>query len=183
MTATIQPQTSKEYRCKRCGHVQRITTNHYGECYSLGHYNCCPSCPPWAKYPEFGGATTWECIEPRNQQGPPVETPPVTAKAETTTQERFSREYGIPLNQVFRLVRLANKRAKAAEHECNGDPHSTVADRSDKNANAQAWGADCERVQEHIDALVSQFGLTADYGVGLFPHLIDAQGRDVQIPY
>jgi hypothetical protein len=26
--------------------------------------NCCPKCPPWAKYPEFGGSTVWECVEP-----------------------------------------------------------------------------------------------------------------------
>ena len=160
----------------------RITTNHYGECYSLGHFNCCPACPPHAKYPEFGGSTAWECIEPRSEQGPPVESTP-RPQPSKTIQERFSEEHGMPLAQVLRLVRLANKRGRAAEHECNGDPHSTVTDRSDKNANAQAWGADCERVQTHIDALVAQFGLTADYGVGLFPHLLDAQGRDVQIPY
>jgi DNA-directed RNA polymerase subunit RPC12/RpoP len=56
--------TSKLYRCSRCGHQQHISTNHFGECYSWGRVNTCPKCSPWAKYPEFGGATTWECGEP-----------------------------------------------------------------------------------------------------------------------
>lgn len=54
---------AKRYACKRCGHVRKIETNHYGECYSLGRHNACPACPPWAKYPEFGGHTTWVCKE------------------------------------------------------------------------------------------------------------------------
>lgn len=56
---------AKEYKCKRCGHTKKIETNHYEQCYSLGRYNACPSCPPWAKYPEFGivAGTTWECLE------------------------------------------------------------------------------------------------------------------------
>jgi len=53
----------KRYKCKRCGHVAKQSTNHYGNTWSWGHYNTCPKCPPWAKYPEFGGATVWECME------------------------------------------------------------------------------------------------------------------------
>ena len=59
----IRPATAKSYKCKRCGHVTTQTTNHYGETYSLGRFNTCPNCPPWAKYAEFGGSTVWECIE------------------------------------------------------------------------------------------------------------------------
>ena len=55
--------TPKLYKCKRCGHEQKISTNHYGECYSWGRVNACPKCPPWAKYSEFGGSTSWICIE------------------------------------------------------------------------------------------------------------------------
>jgi len=55
--------TEKKYKCSRCGHEQMINTNHYGECYSLGHSNTCEKCPPWAKYSEFGGSTTWICME------------------------------------------------------------------------------------------------------------------------
>jgi hypothetical protein len=59
----MSKQTFKTYRCKKCGHEQQIKTNHYGPCWSWGHYNCCPDCPPYAKYPEFGGSTVWECVE------------------------------------------------------------------------------------------------------------------------
>lgn len=53
----------KLYCCKRCGHLEMITTNHYGQCWSAGQFNVCPTCPPWAKYPEFGGSTVWECVD------------------------------------------------------------------------------------------------------------------------
>lgn len=59
--------SEKMYRCVRCGHTQKIRTNHYGPCVSWGHFNCCPNCPPWAKYPEFGSVTTWKCLD-----APPV---------------------------------------------------------------------------------------------------------------
>lgn len=55
--------TSKRYSCSRCSHVVRQETNHYGETYSLGRVNTCPKCPPWAKYPEFGGGTVWKCLD------------------------------------------------------------------------------------------------------------------------
>ncbi len=64
MNPTTGKISSKLYRCKRCGHEERKDTNHFGECYSWGHVNTCPKCPPWAKYPEFGGSTTWVCVEP-----------------------------------------------------------------------------------------------------------------------
>lgn len=60
---TTGPQSYKKYRCKRCGFVAEQQTNHWGETYSWGKVNCCPKCPPYAKYPEFGGSTTWECME------------------------------------------------------------------------------------------------------------------------
>jgi len=57
------PITSKKYKCDRCGHIEEKSTNHYGDTWSSGRFNTCPQCPPWAKYPEFGGATTWTCLE------------------------------------------------------------------------------------------------------------------------
>lgn len=64
------PHSLKPYACKRCGHVKEQMTNHYGDTYSWGRYNCCPACPPWAKFPEFGGATVWVCQaeNPRRQK-------------------------------------------------------------------------------------------------------------------
>lgn len=60
---TTSVASEKRYRCTRCGHVQMIQTNHYGACWSYDHYNCCPECPPFAKYPEYGGRTVWECLD------------------------------------------------------------------------------------------------------------------------
>jgi len=45
----------KSYQCKECGHEKEIDTNHYGECYSWGNYNTCPSCPPYKR------PNTWVC--------------------------------------------------------------------------------------------------------------------------
>lgn len=59
LTPTIE---FKLYKCSQCGHEKEIDTNHYGECYSFGRYNTCPKCPPYKKYPEFGGHTTWICV-------------------------------------------------------------------------------------------------------------------------
>lgn len=63
MTTTVQKQTPKTYKCRRCGHETTQTTNHYGSTWSFGRMNTCPKCPPWAKYPEFGGSTIWDCCE------------------------------------------------------------------------------------------------------------------------
>lgn len=55
--------TEKRYRCDACGYVSRQLTNHYGKTWSFGTYNTCPKCPPFRKFPEFGGQTTWTCLE------------------------------------------------------------------------------------------------------------------------
>lgn len=60
---TMMTATEKKYQCRRCGHQRQQKTNHYGATWSWGHYSTCPECPPWAKYPEFGGQTFWDCLE------------------------------------------------------------------------------------------------------------------------
>lgn len=55
--------SNKKYACERCGHETVQNTNHYGKTWSWGRFNTCPNCPPWAKYPEFGGSTKWICLE------------------------------------------------------------------------------------------------------------------------
>jgi hypothetical protein len=53
----------KKYKCDACGFETMQSTNHYGPTWSWGHVNTCPKCPPFKKYPEFGGQTTWTCLE------------------------------------------------------------------------------------------------------------------------
>jgi DNA-directed RNA polymerase subunit RPC12/RpoP len=56
----------KLYKCRRCGFEKKIKTNHFGSVWSFGRYNTCPECPPFAKYPEYGGQTYWDCQEDEN---------------------------------------------------------------------------------------------------------------------
>jgi hypothetical protein len=64
--------STKQYKCKKCGFVTTQNTNHYLETYSLGSFNTCPKCPPYEKYPEFGGGTVWVCVEkpPEESESP-----------------------------------------------------------------------------------------------------------------
>ena len=39
----------RNYKCKECGSIKLIQTNHYGECYSFGNYNTCTNCPPYKR--------------------------------------------------------------------------------------------------------------------------------------
>lgn len=56
-------QTFKNYECTECGHQTQQQTNHWGNAWSWGKYNTCPKCPPYKKYPEYGGATVWKCLD------------------------------------------------------------------------------------------------------------------------
>ncbi len=56
--------TWKWYECTKCGYKKQIETNHNHNCFSYSHFNTCTTCPPYKKYPEFGGQTTWKCIDP-----------------------------------------------------------------------------------------------------------------------
>ena len=69
--------TTKVYKCKVCGHKKELTTNHYGECYSLGDYNQCPKCPRfrplpknWSKDydPMIINPTVWVCDTTKKNQ-------------------------------------------------------------------------------------------------------------------
>lgn len=57
---TIGKYSYKDFKCRHCGHVKKIGTNHWGECYSLGNYNSCPACG-WKRPMDV---TIWDCIEP-----------------------------------------------------------------------------------------------------------------------
>ena len=47
------------YECSQCGYRVEQKTNHRGKTYSVGAVNVCPKCPPYKKYPEYGGMTEW----------------------------------------------------------------------------------------------------------------------------
>ncbi len=53
----------KEYKCKECGGIQKIETNHYGECYSFGRINACKNWPCKCAASPIYNPTTWICVE------------------------------------------------------------------------------------------------------------------------
>ena len=53
---TIGKITVKKYQCTDCGHIHKISTNHYGETYGN-----CPNCQ-WKNPMRLGG--THKCLEP-----------------------------------------------------------------------------------------------------------------------
>lgn len=55
------PVSYKNYQCSQCGHVHKIQTNHYGQCYgqALMRLNMCPECS-W-KHPMDN--IVWTCLE------------------------------------------------------------------------------------------------------------------------
>ena len=55
----------KKYKCKKCGFVKKIETNHYGECYSLGRYNHCTNPKSECSWliNIYRKPTTWICME------------------------------------------------------------------------------------------------------------------------
>lgn len=61
----------KIYKCSRCGCQTIQSTNHSESTHSWGRVNVCPDCPPWAKYPEFGGGTTWVYVGMATPSEPP----------------------------------------------------------------------------------------------------------------
>lgn len=69
-TGPIQPSpiTEKEYACETCGFTQLQKTNHYSNTYSFGNFSVCPVCPPFEKYPQYGGQTVWVCQEEKPKE-------------------------------------------------------------------------------------------------------------------
>lgn len=84
-------QTTKRYSCSRCGHIEKQKTNHFGNTWSFGRYNTCPKCPPFAKYPEFGGQTVWNCLE--SPEYPIADNPEQKAKLTGEFRKPVKGEY------------------------------------------------------------------------------------------
>ena len=60
--AIASRRTRRVYKCTRCGCEDTQATNHKGPTYSFGRFNCCPNCPPWAKFSDMGGTTEWRYV-------------------------------------------------------------------------------------------------------------------------
>lgn len=75
-----------------------------------------------------------------------------------------------------KLRRLANRRAKLTVHVCNGDPHVSVADKDNRDANATAWGKEQESCERQLQREAAKVGLTVRYP-GCYPTFDDKDGR------
>jgi hypothetical protein len=60
------------YKCRRCGHHSLQKTNHKNiPTWSHDRFGTCPKCPPFAKYPEYGGMTAWDYVGEYDEYTPP----------------------------------------------------------------------------------------------------------------
>lgn len=99
----------------------------------------------------------------------------------TPSQVRFAEEHDVVIANVERLSWLAERRARYATHECNGD-YYPGQNAEDKDACSQAWGKDVELVDKEILALAKLMRFdNVDFGSGLYPNLV-VGGRTFYIP-
>ncbi len=100
-----------------------------------------------------------------------------------TTQERFAEDWGMPLDRVGKLVRLARECGKLNEHYCNGDPHPANTHRpDDKNKNAELWDHAHDLASHDLLRFVETYGFTEVVHTGLGPTLKRGE-QFVEIPY
>ncbi|HXJ59426.1 MAG TPA: hypothetical protein VNU68_22510 [Verrucomicrobiae bacterium] len=99
-----------------------------------------------------------------------------------TMLEAWAKRYGLSITDAKRIARLIRCRAREQTHYCNGDPHHTVADPSDKNACATAWAKESDRTDAVLTSVAAEFGFSVDYGVGLYPALMRDGDTCIMVP-
>jgi hypothetical protein len=99
-----------------------------------------------------------------------------------TTQERFAADWGMPLSDVQKLVRLALYAGRCSEKACNGDPHPLGRETDDKAKHAALWNVDGDTIDARILQLIAPYGFTGVEYTGLGPTLRRG-GQFVEVPY
>ena len=99
-----------------------------------------------------------------------------------TVQQRFANDWGMPIIEVGRLVKLAKLAGDANEHYSNGDPFPGISFFRDKNENARRWEKEVDRITDLITDLVKPYGFTAVVYTGLGPTLKRGE-QFVEVPY
>ena len=98
----------------------------------------------------------------------------------------FCVRYGIApsdAKNVRRLSRLIHQCAMEQTHACNGDPHSRVADPTDKNACSNAWDVNSQATADRIEPLARSLGFDGvDYSGGLYPTLKKGNETAIIVP-
>jgi hypothetical protein len=99
-----------------------------------------------------------------------------------TRRERFAEEYGMDLDRVHKLVRMAAECKSLNERYSNGDPHPESRVSSDKNRNAELWSNALDVATAELVRFVQQYGFDGVAYTGLAPTLKRA-GRYVEVPF
>jgi hypothetical protein len=95
----------------------------------------------------------------------------------------WGKRYNINLYDVKFLQQLVEGYAKEREFYCNGDPHPSVRNKLDKNANAQAWDKTSEASAKLIVTFASRVGFDdVDFGVGLTPCFVKGNDSCIMVP-
>jgi hypothetical protein len=96
---------------------------------------------------------------------------------------KWASRYGITASDVKALRILTDKYARQQERSLNGEPHRSVADKADRNANATAWEKESDATGERIRTLAKSLGFDrVDFGVGLYPALEKGAETCIMIP-
>jgi len=98
-------------------------------------------------------------------------------------QERFATEYGVDIDRVPVLTRLADECARMGEKECNGDPHPRNPEPTNKSESARLWGHARDVAAAELLRYAERFGFVKVDFAGLRPCLRDKAGRYVEIPH
>lgn len=99
-----------------------------------------------------------------------------------TTQERFATDWGIDIDRVLVIVRMAKECKRLNEKFSNGDPHPRNPDPADKNRNAELWGNAVDVAANELLRYVERFGFTGIEFAGLGPTLKRGE-QFVEVPY
>jgi hypothetical protein len=104
-----------------------------------------------------------------------------------TPLQAFAKEHSVTLAEARYFRRMGELYAKAATHECNGDPHPDNPNPQDKNENARLWGITAAKYADNMETTAKKWGFHhLDFGVGFYPTLqkseSDSDGT-VHFPY
>lgn len=95
---------------------------------------------------------------------------------------RFAADWGIDIDRVGVIVRLARECGKLNEKATNGDPHPRNPNPDDKNRNMELWSHDCDVATAELLRYVETYGFTAIAYTGLYPTL-KRGAQFVEVPY
>ena len=99
-----------------------------------------------------------------------------------TTQDRFAKDWGMDIDRVHKMVRIAKDCGRLNEKAVNGDPHPRNSNSEDKNRNMELWQHDCDVSTAELERFVNSYDFQEVAYTGLYPCL-KKDGNFIEIPY